>query len=156
MFWDLFYVILFYFIFCRFPPTDWPYWRLSSTSVGLLSSDQILDRLQALVKVSRHTPPVWRRTLLRFAVFKWEEDLVCPDLSSTVTSTWVNAWSDWYRRFIWSLSCEWGCTIPSTHDRGAQAPSLCPRRAKNWSVWWVSLGVLHLQADATSPLVLFR
>lgn len=85
-----------------------------------------------------------------------KEDLVCPGLTSVSTTlTWINAWSDCNRWFIRSLSCEWGCTIPSTNDRGSQAPSICPCGAKNWSVWWVPLGFLHLRADATSSLVLF-
>lgn len=91
-----------------------------------------------------------------FVILKRNGDQVYPDLSSiSTTFTWVNARSDCNRWFIWSLSCEWGCTIPSTNDRGSQAPSVCPCGAKNWSVWWVPLGFLHLQADATSPLVLF-
>ncbi len=49
----------------------------------------------------------------------------------------VNGWFDRNRWFIWALSCEWGCTVPSTNDRGSQTPSLCPSGAKNWPVWWV-------------------
>lgn len=49
----------------------------------------------------------------------------------------VNGWFDRNRWFIRALSCEWGCTVPSTNDRGSQAPSFCPSGAKNWPVWWV-------------------
>lgn len=122
-------------------------------SVGLLSSDLILDRLQALAKVTEHTAVFcllilhrcWKMRLdvlfllkkkvvaeVCFVIFKWNEDLVCPDLSRiNTTFTLVNAWSGLNRGFILSLSCEWGCTIPSTNDRGSQAPTICPRGAKN-------------------------
>lgn len=64
--------------------------------------------------------------------------LLCMDgVLSAVCFPLVNGWFDHNRWFIWSLSCEWGCTIPSTNDGGSQAPPFGPSGAKNWPVWWV-------------------
>lgn len=78
--------------------------------------------------------------LCPFRVLDWNEDLFFSSDCSVLSAAcfpWVNGWFDHNRWFIWALSCEWGCTVPSTNDRGSQAPSFCPSGAKNWSVWWV-------------------
>lgn len=78
--------------------------------------------------------------LCPFKVLDWNEDLFFSsdcNVLSAACFPWVNGWFDHNRWFIWALSCEWGCTVPSTNDRGSQAPSFCPSGAKNWSVWWV-------------------
>lgn len=75
-----------------------------------------------------------------FKVLDWNEDLFFSSdccVLSAACFPWVNRWCDHNRWFIWALSCEWGCTVPSTNDRGSQAPSFCPSWAKNWPVWWV-------------------
>lgn len=63
--------------------------------------------------------------------------LVFPPIVVYFQSLILNRWFDHNRWFIRALSCEWGCAIPSTNDRGSQAPSVCPSGPKNWPVWWV-------------------
>lgn len=67
----------------------------------------------------------------------------------------LRCWFGCNRWFLWALSCEWGCSIPSYNDRGPQAPSFCPSGAKNWSVRWVHVDPLtyfHLDFICSAQL----